>query len=332
MNQSLRERILGALLENPQAPISGEELAARFGVSRVSIWKHVRALRHAGYPIEGRPHVGYRIAGATDLPVAATVEPLLQTSRIGRPYTFRPRVDSTNAEARRLAAAGAPHGTTVVADEQTQGRGRRGRRWWSAPGAGIWMSVLLRPRLPTGRAGVLTLLAAVAVREAVAHRCGLELMIKWPNDLLAADGRKVCGILVELAADQEYLDHAIVGIGINVRTPAGGFPPDVAALAATLEEIAGQAVQRPPLVAALCHSLEGWYERGTAGDTDAVLAAWRAACPWLGQPVEVRQQDRRLIATAEDIEADGGLRVRDADGRRHVIYAGEVSLRRAGIR
>ncbi|HEX6988018.1 MAG TPA: biotin--[acetyl-CoA-carboxylase] ligase, partial [Bacillota bacterium] len=163
-----------------------------------------------------------------DQPTAAAVLPLLGDCPIGRPYEFLPSVDSTNQSLRRQAEEGAPEGAVLVADEQTGGRGRRGRGWVSPPGAGIWMSVLLRPQLPPGRAGLLAPMTAVAVREAVAAVAGVEGRIKWPNDLLLGN-RKVCGILLDAALGPDHVRYAVVGVGLNVRPPQGGFPPDVAA-------------------------------------------------------------------------------------------------------
>lgn len=326
MAEDIRRRLLGALHDAAPGWMSGAELARRLGLSRTAVWKHVRALRRLGYAVEARTRLGYRLAGAPDLPLAAEVAPLLTTRRIGRPYHFLLSVDSTNLELRRLAEAGAPEGTVVVADEQTAGRGRRGRSWLSSPGSGVWMSVLLHPTVPPAQAGLLTLMSAVAVREAVRRETGLAARIKWPNDLLVGE-RKLCGILLELAADQEALRHVIVGIGINVRPPAGGFPPDVAAAATSLEEASGRPCRRARLVAAICAQLETWYERALAGAAADVLDAWRRGADWLGSPVTVVRPDGDLRGTAEDVAPDGGLIVRDETGRRHTVYAGDVSLR-----
>ena len=326
MEEDIRQRLLLTLRDAAPGWVSGAELAHRLGLSRTAVWKHVQALRRLGYAIDARTRAGYRLAASPDLPLAAEVTPLLSTRRIGRPYHFLLSVDSTNLELRRLAEAGAPEGTVVVADEQTAGRGRRGRSWVSSPGSGVWMSVLLRPTIPPAAAGLLTLMSAVAVREAVRRETGLAARIKWPNDLLAGE-RKLCGILLEMAADQEALRYVIVGIGLNVRPPAGGFPPEVAAAAATLEEASGRPCRRARLVAAICGALETWYERVLAGATGDVLEAWRQGADWLGCPVRVVRPGGDLQGTAVDVAPDGGLILRDESGRSHTVYAGDVSLR-----
>src|SRR5690606_13617378 len=259
----------------------------------------------------------------TDPPTAAAVLPLLGDCPIGRPYTFMTSVDSTNRLLRTLAEDGAPEGAVVVADAQTAGRGRRGRGWVSAPGAGIWMSVLLRPRLDPRRAGLLTLMTAVAVREAVDTAAGVETRIKWPNDLLLGD-RKLGGILIEAAAGAGSLRYAIVGIGLNVRPPAGGFPPEAGPAAGTLAEAAGREPSRPELTAALCRSLARWYRRLTAGDEAGVLDAWRRGASWLwGRRVAVHTGPGggSFAGIAVDVAPDGGLIVATDRGER-TLYAG----------
>lgn len=312
--------------------MSGAELAERLGVSRSAVWKHVAALRRQGYVIEARPKRGYRLLSGPDQPTAAEVAPLLTTRSIGRNYRFAAQVDSTNVALREWMNAAdkvgerLPEGAVIVADHQTSGRGRRGRSWYSASGSGIWMSVLLRPELVPAQAGILTLMAAVAVRQAVLAVTGVQLRIKWPNDLLAAD-RKVCGILIELAADHERIASAIVGIGINVRQPTERFPPDVTAVAGTLEQACGRTVSRPRLVAALCGTLEHYYELIRSGDIQPVLAGWRAGADWLGDSVTVHLPAGRLVGEAVDIAADGSLLIKTGDGNTRSVYAGDVSLR-----
>lgn len=328
MSESPREAILQVLQNRAQRLVSGEELASHLGISRAAVWKHIQALRNEGYQIEAVHRQGYRLLAAPDLPTAAAVEPLLTTKTCGRPYYFFPQLESTNLEARRRAGAGAAEGTTIAADEQTMGRGRRGRNWVSKPNSGLWMSVILRPTIPTAQAGMLMLMSAVAVREAIIAVTGLPATIKWPNDILI-HRRKAAGILVELAADQEFLRWAVVGIGINVRSPAGGFTPDVARVAITLEEAAGRPVSRPQLAAQLCLSLENWYQQVQNRRTRTLLDAWRAGCDWLGTAVQVYQGDQTFLAVAHDINEDGSLIVVDDQGQRRLIHAGEVSLRPA---
>lgn len=321
-----RDAILEVLAAAQERPVSGEDLAVQLGITRAAVWKHIESLRRSGYLIKATPRRGYRLLGNTDLPVANKVQPLLQTKFVGRHYLYYSRLESTNLEARRLAEEGAPEGTVVVADEQTSGRGRRGRAWLSKPDAGIWCSIILRPSLPTGQAGALMLMSAVAVREAIQRETGLPVTIKWPNDLLI-HRRKVCGILLELAANQESLRWTVLGIGINVRPPAGGFPGKLAATSIALEQALAGPVYRPRLLACVCERLEHWYGRLEAGFIPEVLAAWRAGCDWLGARVDIQQGDKVYPAVALDIQADGGLAVSDLKGNRHVIHAGEVSIR-----
>lgn len=329
MSNTIRNKILKELLMAKQTVVSGQQLAEKLGISRAAVWKHMQVLKKSGFGIVSMPRSGYRLAVSADLPIPELLQPLLTTEQIGRKYCFYPRLESTNLEARRQAEAGTQSGTLIVADEQTGGRGRRGRSWLSLPGTGIWASVVLRPSIPTGQAGALMLSAAVAVREAIVATTGVNATIKWPNDILI-NGKKVCGILVELAADQETLNWAVIGIGLNIRPPEGGFPTELINQIITLEEASGTQLCRPVMLARLCLSLENWYRTVESGNLDAVVAAWRAGCDWLGSHVTVHQGDKSFQAIAEDIEPDGGLRVRDSHGQVKILYAGEVTLRRHG--
>lgn len=325
----VRLRILQALRERAGDPVSGEELARCLGLSRAAVWKHITALRQSGYPIEGSPRRGYVLGAVPDLLAAEEIRSGLETRVIGRQIDFRASVTSTNDIARELGRRGAPEGLVVVADEQTAGRGRLRRPWASPPGVGLWMSVLLRPPLPAHELGRLTLAAAVAVVEAVRDGAGVAAGIKWPNDVVVG-GRKLCGILTELEADWEQVHFAVVGIGVNVNTPPEAFPPDVREAATSLRIEAGHPVPRAPLARAILAGLERAYGETLAGQFERVLARWRAYTVTLGRPVRVLPVAGGrppIDGVALDVDGDGALLVRLADGRVERVLAGEVSLR-----
>lgn len=325
--RSLRMRLLERLRGGE--PVSGEELARLLGVSRAALWKHMQALRRLGYPIEGSPGRGYRLLQVGDLLLPEEVLPRLDARRLGRPYRFFATLDSTNLEARRLALAGAPEGTTVVADYQTRGRGRRGRTWIAPPGSSLCVSVVLRPARPPGEVGRLTLLVAVAARRAIRAITGLSPEIKWPNDLLLG-GRKCCGILLELAAQQDALEFVVAGVGINVNQTAADFGPELAATATSLRQELGRPVPRADLLAALLRSLDHVYEAWLAGADGPLLEEWRGACAHLGRPVRVLSAEGSLSGVALDVGDDGALLVLPEGGAAPVrVLAGDVSLRPA---
>ncbi|MDD5707688.1 MAG: biotin--[acetyl-CoA-carboxylase] ligase, partial [Kiritimatiellae bacterium] len=196
------------------ATVSGEHVARRLGLSRTAVWKQMRALRARGYKIESLGRQGYRLAAVTTAPVPTEVQPRLRTRTLGRELHYLTVTSSTNRDLTRLAEAGAPEGTVVVAECQQAGRGRMTRGWFSPPGGGLYFSVLLRPEIEPARATSLPLIVGLAVARTV-ERCvpGLRAEVKWPNDILV-EGRKICGILCELQAESDRIHHIVAGIGI----------------------------------------------------------------------------------------------------------------------
>lgn len=250
------------------------------------------------------------------------------TTRLGEPATFLEECASTQAEVQRLASEGAPHGTLVVADRQTAGRGRSGRSWLSGDG-GLYLSLLLRPRLAPEKLPRLTLLAGAAIVEALAL-AGADVYAKWPNDVLvpAAEAgplgpfRKVCGILVEGVAGKQGIEGAVLGVGLNLVRPPGGFPDDIARLAGALSDV-GLVLQRDEALRAVLATLE--RRLADPADDEAFAAALnvlRARSATLGRPVEVR--DERVRGVAEDLDDDGALLVRSDEGGLVRVVAGDV--------
>jgi BirA family transcriptional regulator, biotin operon repressor / biotin---[acetyl-CoA-carboxylase] ligase len=248
----------------------------------------------------------------------------------GEPTCFYPVIGSTNDVAARLAEAGAPEGTTVVAEEQTAGRGRSGRSWYSAPGAGLYVSVIVRrdpnkgpdPLFAQAAPALLTLAAGVALAEAVRDATGFQAGIKWPNDLLCGR-RKLAGILAEAAARGSVLDTVVIGFGINVRPVA--YPPDVADRATSIEAELGRPVDRGLLLARALVRLAAVRQTLRHGDTAAVLDAWRRLAPSsIGQPVAWRVPGGERRGITAGIDVDGALLV-DGSGGRERIIAGEVA-------
>lgn len=235
-------------------------------------------------------------------------------------------LDSTNNELKKLAAAGAPEGTVVIANEQTAGRGRLGRSFASAPGAGIYMSLLLRPDGGADTAVSLTAVCAVAVSRAIERVCGVPVGIKWINDLLLS-GRKICGILCESAVKQDGCLYTVAGIGLNVTTKAEDFPPELRGKAGSLYTQTGRSFERGELIAAILAELDGLYAQWQA-DPGVCLREYKKRCVVLDAPVTVVSPDGEYEAVAEDISPDYGLIVRLPDGRRKTLHSGEISIRR----
>lgn len=249
-----------------------------------------------------------------------------------RRVVYLPETGSTNDVVRVEARAGAPEGLVVVADRQTAGRGRRGRAWDSPAGLGLWFSVLLRPSLPARQAPLLAFVAAAAVREAVAAAAGVPVLIKWPNDVVALDGRKVSGILVEMEADGDRVRHCVVGIGVNVNQQPADFPPEVRPSAVSVRLLAGRPVARVPLLQAILTGFEARYRTVTAAGFGAVLDEVRRNSATLSRNVVVLETgggswDGRALAIVDD----GALLIEPAGGgEARRVYAADVSIKPAG--
>lgn len=236
-------------------------------------------------------------------------------------------VGSTNDEAAALARAGAPHGTLVLAERQTAGRGRLGRRWESPPGVGLWMSWVLRPPLGLDRAFLVTALGAVAVAETVEQVCGRRAHLRWPNDVLVG-GRKMAGLLAEAAGSARRLDWVVLGIGLNVNQKAADFPPEFASEATSLALVAGRPVDRAAVLGVFLEAFARHEGRLAADGGAALLAEWRERTPLAGRRVTVNLPDGTLIGTVVELADDGALVVRDDSGARRALYAADVRLLR----
>lgn len=321
----MRSEILTMLRREAGRYVSGEEVSRRLAVSRTAIWKHIRTLKQEGYDIEAHPRLGYRLCRTPDRLLPEEIAARLTTAVLGRHIAYRDRVDSTNNEAKKLAAAGCPEGQIVVAEEQTGGRGRLARGWFSPYGKGVWLSVVLRPPFPPQDAPKCTLLAAVAVSRAIRRTTGVACGIKWPNDILC-DGRKVVGILTEMSAEMDAINYVVIGMGINVNIGEGEFPAELSGAATSLAAAAGRPLDRLALCAAVLAELEDAYTQARREGFAPVLEAWRAASATLGRTVDVIGPDRRFAGVAVDIDADGALLVQTPDGVVKVL-AGDVSIR-----
>ncbi len=249
----------------------------------------------------------------------------LETREIGRILHVHDEVTSTNDLAMALGDAGAPHGTAVVAERQTRGRGRLGRAWVSPPGVGLWTSVLLRPPIPASAAPAMTLAAGVAAAEAIEAEAGVVATLKWPNDVLL-DGRKVAGILTELRTEVQAVAHLVVGIGINVHQGRSEFAPELAETAISLRQATGRAPSRVLLLRQLFARLEAWYQRFLGEGPAVVAGAAAARMPMLGRRVVAVAGAERCEGTAIRLDGEGALILELGDGRTRRLLAAEITL------
>jgi len=324
-------RVLAALRSAGEARLSGEALSAQRGVSRAQIWKHVETLRGAGYQIEGEPGGGYRLAAAPDRLYAEEVQPRLQTRWLARRFVWLDETDSTNRVAADLAAEGAEHGTTVVAEAQSAGRGRLGRAFFSPPYANLYTSIVLRPNLDTARAPTTILAAAIAVAETVAAFAGEPdaVEIKWPNDVLLG-GLKTSGILMEMGAEATRVRHLILGIGVNLNVARESFPEEFRGLATSLATHCGARIDRVAFAAGLYDNLEAILDRHAEGGFEALRPRFEARFRMRGRRIQVLDaiggKEAAIEGTATGIDVDGALLVLRSDGTQQRVVAGDVTI------
>ncbi|MTV48517.1 biotin--[acetyl-CoA-carboxylase] ligase [Heliobacillus mobilis] len=323
-----RKAILAALKE-ADGYLSGEDLSRTLGMSRSAVWKHIVALRQEGYEIQAHTRLGYKLERASAFLIPAEVEPRLETERLGRNYHFHTSLPSSNITAKELARQGAPEGTVVLTEEQTAGRGRLGRGWYSPPGLGIYMSLILRPRIPLGQTPQVTLLASVALCKALEAVTPVRPQIKWPNDILV-NGKKLCGILTELNAEMEAVNYLVVGIGINLNQQPADFPGDVANVATSAAIAGGEPVDRIRFLTTLLSFFEADYDHWLQKGFSQLREEWLARAAGIGTTVRIISGKQEWLGQAEGIDTDGALLVRNEDGELQRLISGEVSLRPEG--
>jgi BirA family biotin operon repressor/biotin-[acetyl-CoA-carboxylase] ligase len=311
--QALREAV---------SPISGEALAGRLGLSRAGIWKRINRLKAQGYTIEGSPRKGYRLLAIPDKLLPEEIAAGLQVRRLKGPIHHFETLPSTNDLAKELAAGNAPEGTLVVAEAQSRGRGRLGREWDSPPGAGLYVSLLLRPPLPPSDMPQITLTAAVAVVRALRRAAGVAPGIKWPNDLIL-DGKKLGGILTEMETESDQIRHLVVGLGLNVNNTS--FPAELAELATSLVLATGRAYPRLPILKAWLEEMEDLYQLFLDREFGTILTEWREYTVTLGRDVRVRQGAVEICGQAVEVAPDGALLVQTPAGELVRVTSGEIA-------
>jgi BirA family biotin operon repressor/biotin-[acetyl-CoA-carboxylase] ligase len=324
----MKEQVLALLTAQEGDYLSGETMSERLLVSRAAIWKAIEMLREDGYTIEAAPRRGYRLVNSPDRLTAGSILPHLATDDQRQRLICLDTVDSTNNYAKTLAMEGAVSGTVIVADEQTGGRGRLGRSFQSPKGKGIYVTELFRPQLSPAQAVNLTAYVAVALCDGIQEATGVRPAIKWTNDIVLG-GKKLCGILTEMAVEGESgtLQYIITGIGINANHTPEDFSPDVRPMATSLMQQLGHPVNRGKLCACFLNALETMYAHWEKGEDGGYWQRYRSDCLTLGKPVRLIRGDKTEEAFAEDIDRDFGLIVRHPDGRRETVTTGEVSVR-----
>ena len=320
--------ILRLFLEREGSWISGEAISQELGITRAAVWKHIRALQAAGGIFDSMPGQGYRMRICPDVIAPC----LLDYERapgvtMGRPVRCLDTVTSTNQAARDWANQGAPHGALVIANAQTQGRGRKGRAWVSTPGMGLWMSLVLRPDMPAAQVQPITLLAAVAASRAVEEMAGFIPLIKWPNDLWVK-GRKLCGILTELSADMEGVNWVIIGTGVNMQLRAEDFPEELREKATSVFLETGIKYPRARLAEGICRWTEYYLSRWQSEGFGVIASVYRERMALLGQPIHMVDGPRTRDGIVIGVSERGELLLQRGDAV-EAVSTGEVTVRPA---
>lgn len=316
------DRLIHLLVENATVVLPGPKIAEEVGVTRSTVWMWVEKLRSLGVDIQGHPSSGYELRKLPDVLTPSLVRAELGECSLGRKVIHYFTANSTNTIAMNLAAGDAAHGTVVVAEEQTAGRGRFGRAWYSEKSAGIYASVILRPALAPSAAPALTLAAGVAARQAIEASTGKAPDIRWPNDLLV-NGKKVGGILTEMNAEIDRVHAVVVGIGLNVNHEA--LPVELSGLATSLRIEGGKPYSRLALLASLLKQMEAFYNVLLDQGSEAIARQWEASSTFArDKRVRVRRGNGEGFGTTAGLEPTGALRVRFDDGRLETLVAGEV--------
>lgn len=322
----MKEDIIRLLKENTHSFISGQYISDKLGVSRTAIWKYMNQIKAEGYKIESVSNKGYKLVASPDLLTLEEIQPCLTTKYIGRNLIHFDSIGSTNSEAKAIADLPGSDGTVVMAEEQTNGRGRLGRSWVSPKYKGIWMSIILKPDLNPMDAVKLTQIAAAAIVSA-AEELNIKTLVKWPNDIVI-NHKKVCGILTEMNAELTRINHIIVGIGINVNTEENEFPKDIREIATSLKIETNQSVSRQELVGRILNNFEKLYEEFIKyNNIAASVNICRDKSAIIGKEIFIMSKESKAAVKALDIDEGGRLLVEHSDGRREYIISGEVSIR-----
>ena len=325
MQSDVRTKLIEAFSNANGTFVSGQQIADYIGCSRTAVWKHIEELRTEGFVVEAVRNKGYRIIFTPEKVTANEIQLGLQTKTLGKTIHYEESVETTQKIAHTLANEGAPEGTLVVAEEQLGGKGRLMRNWYSPKYSGIWMSLILRPSIPFQQAPQLTLIAAVAVVQAIEHTTDLKPQIKWPNDILI-NRKKVTGILTELQAESDRIHSVIIGIGMNVNQEKNDFPEELQEIATSLLLEGGKKVSRARVIQEVLVRLETLYEQFLAEGFLPIKQLWESYAISLGKEIKATTVNSTIVGKAIGITDEGVLLLEDHTGKVHNIYSADIHV------
>ncbi len=321
----MKDKVL-RLLRESESYVSGQSICEQLNVSRTAVWKVVNGLRADGYEIDSVSNRGYKLVSAPEVMSKAEIVSRLETEWLGRNFYYFDEIDSTNEFIKHLPEEETVNGAVCVGDQQTAGKGRLGRTWISPKGSSIYMSYLVtNDVLSPRKAPMITLVAALATADAIKTLTGLEVGIKWPNDIVV-NGKKVCGILTEMSGDMDNVKKIVIGIGVNVNMKE--FEPDIADKATSLRIELGHKLKRTDLIILMLKSFEKYYQEFiSCGDLSSLSSEYNSILVNRDKEVRIIEHDNEWSAVAQCINDTGELIVVDDEGKEHLIISGEVSVR-----
>ncbi len=318
----LYELVLDFLYKNKGRYIPAKEIASNINISETELIETFHKLEKQEYKIDFDENLGYRLVETPNLLLPYEIKRDLKTDFIGKKIYYFPEVDSTNDVAKELAEKGAENGTLIIAQTQRRGKGRNGKKWIS-PLGGVWMSIILRPTINPEKAPQLTLVTGVAVAETLKKQTGLDVKIKWPNDILI-DNKKVCGILTEAHAKYNTLDYVIVGIGIDVNMDMELFPQELRKDATSIKEELEMEVYYVELVQRFLEKFEELYNEFNAEQFPEILRKWRKYSKTIGSYVEIHKKLGKIVrGEAVGINKQGALILELDDGTLRKVFSGK---------
>ncbi|MBM7598381.1 BirA family biotin operon repressor/biotin-[acetyl-CoA-carboxylase] ligase [Virgibacillus halotolerans] len=327
--ESTRNKLIELLANNQDDYISGQVLSDKLKISRSGIWKHMKELEKDGYTIEGKSKKGYRILDYPDKLSENTLQWGLNTKWIGKTIIHKQSIPSTQIIAHQVALEGASHGTVVIADEQTMGKGRMNRHWHSGKGKGIWLSILVRPDILPYQAPQLTLLTATVLADVLRTCTTVAPLIKWPNDILI-NNKKTAGILTEMQAEQDRIQYVVIGIGLNVNQTKSDMPEDIGHRATSLQMETNKHWQLRELVQNILTTFENTYDSYMENGFPEIKDKWESFGFKIGESISIKTMRDKWDATFLGIAADGALLTKATDGTTKKLYSAEIDWFKEG--
>ncbi|WP_163537637.1 biotin--[acetyl-CoA-carboxylase] ligase [Gracilibacillus sp. YIM 98692] len=324
MKHSSRNQLIEYLSTMDQEYISGPELSKILNISRTAVWKHINELKKDGYQFETVHKKGYKLIQTPSHLSESSLQWDLHTKWLGKNLIYKEELGSTQTLAHQLAQDDAPHGTVVITNNQTSGRGRLNRKWESNHSDGIWMSIILRPKLAPYNASQMTLFTAVTLVDTLNTLTNLNVQIKWPNDLFI-NGKKCCGILTEMQAELDGIQYMVIGIGMNVNQDAHSFSEELLHQATSIRMETGEQWDRKQLITAILDNFEKAYKTYMDNGFSQIKQKWTKNAYKLNEKVHITMSNQSFDATIKGITEDGALLVFSDEEELVRVYSAEIN-------